>query len=165
VRQHFFSSFLALSFALIASSVGAEKPAKVERACGKLMFGKTIYDKKSGLPTDREFKPISRGIIILYPRTDSSECCISLQPIVQTKTEGEGEFNLKKLTQGDYWLVASVHGSDYKLPLQYRPDEDLQLNCSEYFYVIENGAFELVKHVLLTSNPLHPPERPVGLNR
>jgi hypothetical protein len=70
--------------------------------------------------------------------------------LAEAFTGRDGVFQFKKLTPGDYLLVATIGGGEYKLLVRYEPVKKAEKECSEFQYTLEKGKFLLRRSITAT---------------
>jgi hypothetical protein len=73
-----------------------------------------------------------------------------MTPVAEAFTGRDGVFQFKKLTPGDYLLVATIGGGEYKLLVRYEPIKKAEKECSEFQYTLEKGKFLLRRSMTVT---------------
>jgi hypothetical protein len=118
--------------------------------CGKLVAIADVPEQGKANSSQQEPKPLPHERIRLFSPTASGDCCALMTPLAEVFTGRDGTFQFKKLTPGDYLLVATIAGVDYKLLVRYEPVKKSDKNCSELQFTLEKGKFVLRRSMTLT---------------
>ena len=140
-------AYLMLGLALPAISAETMEPVSVDRLCGKLVSSEDVQEQGKANSSQHDIKPIAHARIRLFSPTASGDCCTLMTPMAETLSGRDGIFQFKKVTPGDYLLVATVAGAEYKLLVRYEPVKISEKNCSELEYTLEKGRFLLRRSV------------------
>jgi hypothetical protein len=143
VKGQLVVAILALGFAVPALSADTAEPVSVDRMCGKLVSIEESTAKGSASPSGQEGMSVPHARVRLFSPTASGECCALMTPVTEAFTGRDGVFQFKKITPGDYLLVATIGGSEYKLLVRYEPVKKAEKDCSEFQYTLEKGNFQL----------------------
>lgn len=144
--------FAYLMIGLVHPAISSEtmEPVSVDRLCGKLVSSEDIHEQGKPNPARHDIKPITHARVRLFSPTASGDCCTLMTPMAETLSGHDGIFQFKKITPGDYLLVASFDGTEYKLLVRYEPVKNSEKNCSELQYTLEKGKFLLRRSVAVT---------------
>jgi hypothetical protein len=137
---------------LVVPAISAEtvEPVSVDRMCGRLVSLEETPDKGTASSSQQEGKSLAHARIRLFSPTVSGDCCTLMTPVAEAFTGRDGVFQFKKLTPGDYLLVATIGGSEYKLLVRYEPVRKAEKECSEFQYTLEKGKFLLRRSITVT---------------
>jgi hypothetical protein len=150
VKRHLVVAFLVLGFAVPAISADTAEPVSVDRLCGKLVSIEETPAKGSASSSEQEGMTVPHARIRLFSPTAGGECCALMTPVAEAFTGRDGVFQFKKITPGDYLLVATIGGSEYKLLVRYEPVKKADKDCSEFQYTIEKGKILLRRSKTVT---------------
>jgi hypothetical protein len=150
VKWQLLVTFLLMGFAIPAVSSETAEPVSVDTMCGKLVAIADVPEQGKANSSQQEPKPLPHGRIRLFSPTASGDCCALMTPLAEVFTGRDGTFQFKKLTPGDYLLVATIAGVDYKLLVRYEPVKKSDKNCSELQFTLEKGKFVLRRSMTLT---------------
>jgi hypothetical protein len=150
VKWRVLVGFLLLGFALPAVSSETAEPVSVDRMCGKLAAIADVPEQGKAKSSDSEPKPVPHARVRLFSPTASGDCCTLMTPLAEVLTGRDGTFQFKKMTPGDYLLVATFADTEYKLLVRYEPVKGSEKNCSELQYTIAKGKFLLRRSVAVT---------------
>jgi hypothetical protein len=150
VKWQLVVAFLMLGSALPAVSSETAEPVSVDTMCGKLVAIADVPDQGKANSSQKEPKPVPHERIRLFSPTASGDCCALMTPLAEVLTGRDGTFQFKKLTPGDYLLVATIARVDYKLLVRYEPVKKSDKNCSEIQYTLEKGKFLLKRSMTVT---------------
>jgi hypothetical protein len=150
VKWQLLVTFLLMGFAIPAVSSETAEPVSVDTMCGKLVAIADVPEQGKANSSQQEPKPLPHERIRLFSPTASGDCCALMTPLAEVFTGRDGTFQFKKLTPGDYLLVATIAGVDYKLLVRYEPVKKSDKNCSELQYTLEKGKFVLRRFMTLT---------------
>ena len=65
-----------------------------------------------------------------------------MTPVAEALQGRDGVFQFKKITPGDYLLVATIGTSEYKLLVRYEPvKKGRDKDCSEFLYTSKRARF------------------------
>ncbi len=141
---------LVLGLALPGISSETADPVSVDRLCGKLVSIEETPDRGTASSSRQEGKPVLRTRVRLFSPTASGDCCTLMTPVAEAFTGRDGVFQFKKITPGDYLLVATIGSSEYKLLVRYEPIKKAEKECSEFQYTLEKGKFLLRRSATVT---------------
>jgi hypothetical protein len=135
--------FVVLLFGFLSASHAADsaEPVAVDEICGRLV-SVDPPGKGAGNSVKEAVKPFEHTRVRLFPPTAGADCCALMTPVAEVTTSRDGSFQFKKSVPGDYWLVATLGGIEYKLLIRYQPGKKGSADCSRYLYVLENGKFQ-----------------------
>jgi hypothetical protein len=150
VKWQLLVTFLLMGFAIPAVSSETAEPVSVDTMCGKLVAIADVPEQGKANSSQQEPKPLPHERIRLFSPTASGDCCALMTPLAEVFTGRDGTFQFKKLTPGDYLLVATIAGVDYKLLVRYEPVKKSDKNCSELQFTLEKGKFVLRRSMTLT---------------
>jgi hypothetical protein len=150
VKWQLLVTFLLLGFAIPGVSPETAEPVSVDTMCGKLVAVADAPAQGKANSSQQEPKPLPHERIRLFSPTASGDCCALMTPLAEVFTGRDGTFQFKKLTPGDYMVVATIAGIDYKLLVRYEPVKKSDKNCSELQYTLEKGKFLLRKPMTAT---------------
>jgi hypothetical protein len=150
VKWRVFPAFLLLGFSFPANSAETAEPVTVDAICGKLASIEEIADKGTTNSVHQDVKPIAHTRLRIFSPTGSADCCALITPVAEVTTGRDGSFQFKKPSPGDYWLVATIGSTEYKLLLRYQPGKKGDAKCSEFLYALEKGQFHLRSSVTVT---------------
>ncbi len=142
--------FLVLGFSLPAFSADTVEPVSVDGICGKLVAIEEVPENGTTNSARQEVKPFPHARIRLFSPTASADCCDLITPVAEVTTGRDGSFQFKKPTPGDYWLVATIGRTEYKLLVRYEPGKKAGTDCSKFLYALEKGKFQLRRTVTVT---------------
>jgi hypothetical protein len=142
VKWPLLAAFVALGFAFPGYPADNPEPISVDEICGKLVSVASVPAKGTTDSAKQEVKPFEHTRVSLFSPTASADCCILMTPVAEATTGRDGSFQFKKSVPGDYWLVATLGGSEYKILIRYQPGKKGSADCSKYLYVLENGKFQ-----------------------
>ncbi|HEY6388219.1 MAG TPA: carboxypeptidase-like regulatory domain-containing protein [Candidatus Acidoferrum sp.] len=139
---------------LVVPAISAEtvEPVSVDRMCGRLVSIEETPDKGTVSSSREEGKSLAHVRIRLFSPTVSGDCCTLMTPVAEAFTGRDGVFQFKKLAPGDYLLVATMGGSEYKLLVRYEPVKKAEKECSEFQYTLEQGKFLLRRSITVTGS-------------
>ena len=139
----------SLMIGLVLPTVSSEtmEPVSVDRLCGKLVSSEDIQEQGKTNPAQHDIKPIPHARVRLFSPTASGDCCALMTPMAETLSGHDGIFQFKKITPGDYLIVATLGATEYKLLVRYEPVKNSEKNCSELQYTLEKGKFLLRRSV------------------
>jgi hypothetical protein len=143
VKWQLLVASLMLGLAIPAISSETVEPVSVDRLCGQLVSSADTKEQGKANSSPQEVKPVSHARIRLFSPTASGDCCTLMTPMAETLSGRDGIFQFKKITPGDYLIVATLAGNDYKLLVRYEPVKTSEKNCSELQYTVEKGKFFL----------------------
>jgi len=141
---------LVLGLAFPAIPAENAEPVSIDRMCGQLVSIEGVQEQGKGNSSRQEAKPISHARVRLFSPTASGDCCTLMTPMAEVFTGRDGTFQFKKMTPGDYLLVATIADTEYKVLVRYEPVKKSEKNCSELQYTLENGKLQLRKAVTVT---------------
>jgi hypothetical protein len=150
VKWPLLAASLVLGLALPAISSEIAEPVSVNRLCGKLVSIEETPDKGTASSSRQEGKSVPHARVRLFSPTASGDCCTLMTPVAEAFTGHDGVFQFKKITPGDYLLVAAIGGSEYKLLVRYEPVKKAEKDCSELQYTLEKGKFLLRRSMTVT---------------
>jgi hypothetical protein len=150
VKWPLLGASLVLGLALPGISSETADPVSVDRLCGKLVSIEETPDRGTASSSRQERKPVLRTRIRLFSPTASGDCCTLMTPVAEAFTGRDGVFQFKKITPGDYLLVATIGSSEYKLLVRYEPIKKAEKECSEFQYTLEKGKFLLRRSATVT---------------
>jgi hypothetical protein len=139
-----------LGLAVPAISSETAEPVSIDRMCGKLVSIEETPDKGKASSSRQESKSVLHARVRLFSPTASGDCCTLMTPVAEAFTGRDGVFQFKKLTPGDYLLVATIGGGEYKLLVRYEPIKKAEKECSEFQYTLEKGKFLLRRSMTVT---------------
>jgi hypothetical protein len=144
VKRQLAVAFLALGLAASSISADTPEPISVDRMCGKLVSMEETPAKGTASSAGQEGTSIAHTRVRLFSPTASGDCCALMTPVAEVFTGRDGVFQFKKITPGDYLLVASIGGSEYKLLVRYEPvKKNPEKDCGEFQYTLEKAKFQL----------------------
>jgi len=143
---------VVLGLAIPAISAETVEPVSVDRICGRLVSIEETLDKGTASSSRQEVKSAAHARIRLFSPTASGDCCTLMTPVAEAFTGRDGVFQFKKLTPGDYLLVATIGGSEYKLLVRYEPVKKAEKECSKFQYTLEKGKFFLRRSITVTTS-------------
>jgi len=149
VKRQLLVAYLMIGLAPPAISSESMEPVSVDRLCGKLVSSEDGQQGKTN-SVQHDIKPIAHARVRLFSPTASGDCCTLLTPMAETLSGRDGTFQFKKITPGDYLLVATLGATEYKLLVRYEPIKNSEKNCSELQYTLEKGKFLLRRSVAVT---------------
>ena len=136
--------FGAIGVSMAASSADTASPVSVDGICGKLVSIEHVPDKGTTNSVHEVVKPFEHTRVRLFSPTGSADCCSLSTPLAEVTTGRDGSFQFKKQNPGDYWLIATLGGAEYKLLIRYEPPvKKVPEDCSQAMYVLEKGKFQL----------------------
>jgi hypothetical protein len=150
VKWQLLGASLVLGLALPGISSETADPVSVDRLCGKLVSIEETPDRGTASSSRQEGKPVLRTRVRLFSPTASGDCCTLMTPVAEAFTGRDGVFQFKKITPGDYLLVATIGSSEYKLLVRYEPIKKAEKECSEFQYTLEKGKFLLRRSATVT---------------
>jgi hypothetical protein len=143
VKWQLLLAVLWLGFAPAATSADTAEPVTVDAICGKLVSIEETTEKGSANGAPQDAKPIPHIRLRLFSPTASADCCALITPVAEVTTGRDGTFQFRKPSPGDYWLVATIGGAEYKLLIRYQPGKKGEAKCSEFLYALEKGQLHL----------------------
>jgi hypothetical protein len=134
---------VAIGAALLCSCgtpVWAEQSiTKVDRLCGYL-----VRETQAG----RESVPKEK--VFLYRRNNTVDCCNVQDRLAEVQTKRNGQFEVKHIPAGAYWIAVVVEGQEYRMAIDFAPLKSAQ-DCEWNVYTIEtDGRFVLKTYVTIT---------------
>jgi hypothetical protein len=132
-----------LGFLVSAESADTAEAVSVDGICGKVVAIEEVPDKGTTNSVHEVVKPFEHVRVRLFSPTAGADCCSLLAPVAEVTTGRDGGFQFKKQTPGDYWLVATLGGAEYKLLIRYEPVKKVSADCSKALYVLQKGKFQL----------------------
>jgi hypothetical protein len=147
VKRQLLVAYLMIGLAPPAISSESMEPVSVDRLCGKLVSSEDGAQQGKPNSVQYDIKPIAHARVRLFSPTASGDCCTLLTPMAETISGRDGTFQFKKITPGDYLLVATLGATEYKLLVRYEPVKNSEKNCSELQYTLEKGKFLLRRSV------------------
>jgi hypothetical protein len=142
--------FGAIGTPMSASSADTAAPVSVDGICGKLVSIEDVSVKGATNSVHEIVKPFEHTRVRLFSPTGSADCCSLITPLAEVTTGRDGSFQFKKQTPGDYWVVATLGGAEYKLLIRYEPVKKVSTDCSQALYALRNGKFQLQRTVTVT---------------
>jgi hypothetical protein len=152
VKRQLAVAFLMMGFVVPAIPADTTEPVSVDRLCGKLVSIEKTPDKGTAASSGQEGTSVSHARVRLFSPTASGDCCALMTPVVEAFTGRDGVFQFKKITPGDYLLVATIGGGEYKLLVRYEPVKKAEKDCSEFQYTLEKGKFQLRRSKTVTAS-------------
>jgi hypothetical protein len=143
VKWQLLLAVLWLGLAPAANSADTAEPVTVDAICGKLVSLEEAREKGSANAASQEAKPIPHTRLRLFSPTASADCCTLSTPVAEATSGRDGTFQFKKPSPGDYWLVATIGGTEYKLLIRYQPGKKGEAKCAEFQYALEKGQLHL----------------------
>jgi hypothetical protein len=143
VKQQVLVAVVLLGFSLPANSADTTEPVSVDAICGKLVSIEDVPDKQTTNSLRPEAKPLPHTRIRIFSPTAGADCCDLITPVAEVTTGRDGSFQFKKPSPGDYWLVATIGHTEYKLLVRYQPGKKPGTECSKFLYALEKGKFQL----------------------
>jgi len=150
VKWRLLIAILILGFSVPVHSADSVEPVTVDAICGKLVSIEGTVQKGTASSGREEAKPIPHTRLRIFSPTASADCCTLITPVAEATTGRDGTFQFRKPSPGDYWLVATVGGAEYKLLIRYQPGKKGEAKCSEFLYAIEKGQLHLRNSVTAT---------------
>jgi hypothetical protein len=95
-------------------------------------------------------EPFANVRVRLFAQVAEGDCCSPTNPVAETVTSRTGSFHFKKVAMGDYWLVATISGVEYKILVRYKPDQESESACSDLLYSLDDGHLQLRRSVTVT---------------
>ena len=138
-----FLLFGAIGFSISATSADTAAPVSVDGICGKLVSIEDAPDKGTTNSAREVIKPFEHARVRLFSPTGSADCCSMMTPLAEVTSGRDGSFQFKKQTPGDYWVVATLGGAEYKLLIRYEPASKVSKDCSKALYVLQKGKLQL----------------------
>jgi hypothetical protein len=136
-------AILILGFSAPTNSADAADPITVNAICGKLVSTDGAAAKGTTSSVGQDAKPIPHTRLRLFSPTASADCCALITPVAEITTGRDGAFQFRKPSPGDYWLVATIGGAEYKLLIRYQPGKKGEAKCGEFLYALEKGQLHL----------------------
>lgn len=136
-------AFLSLGFSLPANSADTTEPVSVYAICGKLVSIDEVRETGTTNSVRQDVKPLPHARLRLFSPTASADCCDLMTPVAEVTTGRDGSFQFKKPSPGDYWLVAAINRTEYKLLIRYQPGKKTDAKCAEFQYALEKGKLYL----------------------
>lgn len=133
---------LAFGYSFTSGAADTAEPVAVDEICGKLVSIENAPEKGTGSSAKENVKPFEHVRVSLFSPTANADCCVLMTPVAEITTSRDGSFQFKKSVPGDYWLVATLGGKEYKLLIRYQPGKRGSADCSKYLYALENGKFQ-----------------------
>jgi hypothetical protein len=150
VKWRVLPAFLLLGFPFPANSADIAEAVSVDAICGKLVSIEEVADKGTTNSVHQAVAPIAHTRLRIFSPTGSADCCALTAPVAEVTTGRDGSFQFKKPAPGDYWLVASIGSTEYKLLLRYQPGKKGDAKCSEFLYALEKRQFHLRSSATIT---------------
>ena len=146
MKLQFMVATLSLAFSAWAQAPQAAEPVSVDRMCGKLVSIGGSRQKGTANSSQQEVKTVSHARLQLFSPSANADCCALMTPVAEAVTGRDGEFQFKRAEPGDYWLVASIGGTAYKLLVRYEPGiQKSGSDCSAFEYALLKGELQLVR--------------------
>jgi hypothetical protein len=142
VKRQLLFAMLVFGFPFASNAADTAEPVAVDEICGKLVSIENAPEKGTGSSVKPEAKPFEHARVSLFSPTANADCCVLMTPVAEVTTSRDGSFQFKKSVPGDYWLVATLGGKEYKLLIRYQPGKKGSADCSKYLYALENGKFQ-----------------------
>ncbi|HEY2548711.1 MAG TPA: hypothetical protein VGI46_21730 [Candidatus Acidoferrum sp.] len=142
--------FGAIGVSISANSQDTASAVSVDGICGKLVSIEEVPDKGTTKSAHEIVKPFEHTRVRLFSPTAGADCCSLMTPIAEVTTGRDGSFQFKKQTPGDYWVVATLSGAEYKLLIRYEPLKKVATDCSKALYVLQKGKFQLQRTETVT---------------
>ncbi len=136
-------AILILGFSAPANSADTADPVTVNAICGKLVSIEGAAGKGTTSSGREDPKPIPHTRLRLFSPTAGADCCVLSTPVAEVTTGRDGAFQFRKPSPGDYWLVATIGGAEYKLLIRYQPGKKGEAKCGEFLYALEKGQLHL----------------------
>jgi len=152
VKWRLLAVFLLVGVSLPANSADTTEPISVDAICGKLVSIEDVAEKETTNSMRQEVKPFAHTRVRLFSPTASADCCDLITPVAEVTTGRDGSFQFKKPSPGDYWLVATIGRTEYKLLVRYQPGKKGGTECSKFLYALEKGKLQLRKTETVTVN-------------
>ncbi len=144
MKRQLVVAFLVFGFAVPMISADTAEPVSVDRMCGKLVSLEEAPAKGTASSSGDQGTSLPHARVRLFSPTASGECCALMTPVAEAFTGRDGVFQFKKITPGDYLLVATIGSSEYKLLVRYEPvKKNPEKDCSEFQFTLEKGKFEI----------------------
>jgi hypothetical protein len=150
VKRQLVLAFLVFGFAVPAISADTAEPVSIDRMCGKLVSIEETPAKGTASSSGQEGASVPHARIRLFSPTASGDCCALMTPVAEAFTGRDGVFQFKKITPGDYLLVATIGSIEYKLLVRYEPVKKVEKDCGEVQYTVEKGKFLLRRSKTVT---------------
>lgn len=142
MKQQLLFALLVFGCSFTSSAADTTEPVAVDEICGKLVSIENAPSMGTGNSVKENVKPFEHTRVSLFSPTASADCCTLMTPVAEVTTSRDGSFQFKKSVPGDYWLVATLGGKEYKLLIRYQPGKKGSADCSKYLYALENGKFQ-----------------------
>jgi len=142
VKWQLLVTLLVFGFSFTSSAADTAEPVAVDEICGKLVSIRNATEKGTANSAKEGVKPFEHAHVSLFSPTTSADCCALMTPVAEVTTSRDGSFQFKKSVPGDYWLVATLGGREYKLLIRYQPGKKGSADCSKYLYALENGKLQ-----------------------
>jgi hypothetical protein len=149
MNRHFVLGMGLLLGSMCSQAVDMEKWNAVDVLCGKLVQVEKIPKRGVANSFREKTKVIKKAALRLYYRDKDVPCCAQQSAAAEGVSTKNGTFEFKNIATGNYWLVARVGGTDYKLALKYQPDSKHASRCSEMEYTLKDGEFQLLRIVVV----------------
>jgi len=143
VKWRLLVAILILGLSVPVHSADSIEPVTVDAICGKLVSIEGTVQKGSASSGREDPKPIPHTRLRLFSPTASADCCALITPVAEVTTGRDGSFQFKKPSPGDYWLVATVGSTEYKLLIRYQPGKKGEAKCEGFLYTLEKGQLHL----------------------
>jgi hypothetical protein len=142
VKWQLLAAFVALGLSFPGYPADNPEPVSVDEICGKLVSIENSSGKGTTNSGKQEVKPFEHTRVSLFSPTASADCCTLMTPVAEATTGRDGSFQFKKSEPGDFWLAATLGGTEYKILIRYQPGKKGSADCSKYLYALENGKFQ-----------------------
>ncbi len=152
MKRQLVVAFLVLGFAAPAISADTAEPVSIDRMCGKLVSVEEAPAKGTASSSGQGGTSVPHARVRLFSPTASGECCALMTPVAEVVTGRDGVFQFRKISAGDYLLVATIGGSEYKLLVRYEPVKKADKDCSEFQFTLEKGNFQLRRSKTVTAS-------------
>jgi hypothetical protein len=136
----------ALTGNLVASQENSEKARlqTMNRLCGNLVRAKDIPAKGRQNVVGHKTNALKGFAIQLMEWREGRDCCTGLKIVAEERSRHGGRFEFRNIEPGRYWVVATVDGHEYKMPVRYVRKADDLTSCSNLFYeAYDSGEFGL----------------------
>ena len=143
--------FVLLGVSLPVDPAETPEPVSLDAICGKLVSAEGVPGGTTN-SVRQEVKPLAHTRVRLFSPTASADCCELITPVAEVTTARDGSFQFRKSTPGDYWLVATVGRTEYKLLVRYQPGKKAGAECQKLLYTLENGKLQVRRTETATAN-------------
>jgi len=117
-----------------------ETTQTVSQLCGKLLHAEDIPVKGRQNTFDHKTRALKGIKVQLLEWAESGDFCKGLRTVSEKRSGRGGRFEFKNVDPGRYWIVTTVGGHEYKMPLRYEKQEGDPVSCSDLFYEVKDSG-------------------------